>query len=152
MMITAKDIMTTDVVTVDPETSVKEAANLMSEQDISGLPVVLDGKLVGIVTENDLIIKDKKLHFPEYINVLGGYIYVESYKKFKEEFKKFTAVKVKELMTEDVITVSPDDTIQDLATKMHQENVNRLPVVDNSGQLIGIVTRANIVKHIALEE
>jgi CBS domain-containing protein len=143
-MITAKDIMTTDVVTVDPETSVKEAANLMSEQDISGLPVIL--------TENDLIIKDKKLHFPEYINVLGGYIYVESYKKFKEEFKKFTAVKVKELMTEDVITVSPDDTIQDLATIMHQENVNRLPVVDNSGQLIGIVTRANIVKHIAVEE
>ncbi|HKL13311.1 MAG TPA: CBS domain-containing protein [Halanaerobiales bacterium] len=151
-MITAKDIMTTDVVTVDPETSVKEAANLMSEKDISGLPVVQNGELVGIVTENDLIIKDKKLHFPEYINVIGGIIYLESYKKFREEFKKFVAVKVKELMTEDVVTVSPDTSIEDLATIMHQENINRLPVVDNSGQLIGIVTRGNIVKHIAVEE
>lgn len=151
-MITAKDIMTTGVVTVDPETSVKEAANIMSENDISGLPVVQNEKLVGIVTENDLIIKDKKLHFPEYINVLGGYIYLESYKKFKEEFKKFAAVKVKELMTKEVITAHPNDTIQDLATIMHQENINRLPVVDDSGQLIGIVTRNNIVKHIALEE
>jgi len=151
-MITAKDIMTTDVVTVDPETNVKEAANLMSEKDISGLPVVQNGELVGIVTENDLIIKDKKLHFPEYINVIGGIIYLESYKKFREEFKKFVAVKVKELMTEDVVTVSPDTSIEDLATIMHQENINRLPVVDNSGQLIGIVTRGNIVKHIAVEE
>lgn len=151
-MITARDIMTTDVVTVDPETSVKEAANLMSEKGISGLPVVQNGELVGIVTENDLIIKDKKLHFPEYINVIGGIIYLESYKKFREEFKKFVAVKVKELMTEDVVTVSPDTSIEDLATIMHQENINRLPVVDNSGQLIGIVTRGNIVKHIAVEE
>ena len=151
-MITAKDIMTTDVVTVDPETSVKEAANIMSEKGISGLPVVQNGELVGIVTENDLIIKDKKLHFPEYINVIGGIIYLESYKKFREEFKKFTAVNVEELMTKDVITVSPDDSIEDIATIMHQKNVNRLPVVDNSGQLIGIVTRANIVKHIAVEE
>lgn len=151
-MITAKDIMTTDVITVDPETSVKEAANIMSENDISGLPVVQNGELVGIVTENDLIIKDKKLHFPEYINVIGGIIYLESYKKFEEEFKKFIAVKVGELMTEDVITASPNEPIEDLATIMHQENINRLPVVDNSGQLIGIVTRGNIVKHIAFEQ
>ncbi len=151
-MITAKDIMTTDVITIDPETSVKKAANIMSENDISGLPVVKDGELVGIVTENDLIIKDKKLHFPEYINVIGGIIYLESYKKFEEEFKKFIAVKVGELMTKDVITASPNDPIEDLATTMHQEDVNRLPVVDNAGQLIGIVTRANIVKHIALED
>ncbi|MFO7814692.1 MAG: CBS domain-containing protein [Halanaerobiales bacterium] len=150
-MITAKDIMTTDVITVDPETSVKEAANIMSENDISGLPVVKNDMLVGIVTENDLIIKDKKLHFPEYINVIGGIIYLESYKKFEEEFKKFIAIKVGELMTEDVITASPNDAIEDMATIMHQENINRLPVVDNAGQLIGIVTRANIVKHIALE-
>lgn len=151
-MITAKEIMTTDVITIDPETSVKEAANIMSDNDISGLPVVKNGELVGIVTENDLIIKDKKLHFPEYINVIGGIIYLESYKKFEKEFKKFIAIKVGELMTEDVITANPDDPIEELATTMHQENVNRLPVVDNAGQLIGIVTRGNIVKHIALEE
>jgi CBS domain-containing protein len=150
-MVVAKDIMTTDVITVDPETSVKDAANIMSEHGISGLPVVKDNKLVGIVTENDLIIKDKKLHFPEYINVLGGIIYLESYKKFEEEFKKFTAVKVKELMTTDVITANPEDSIEDLATIMHQKNINRIPVVDNAGQMIGIVTRNNIVKHIASE-
>lgn len=151
-MITVQEIMTTEVITVDPDTSVKEAANIMSKNNISGLPVIKENKLVGIITENDLIIKDKKLHFPEYINVLGGIIYLESYKKFKEEFKKFVAIKVKELMTEDVITAKPETNIKDVANIMYQKDINRIPVEDDTGKLIGIVTRGNIVKHIASEE
>ncbi|MCF8008361.1 MAG: CBS domain-containing protein [Halanaerobiales bacterium] len=149
---TVKEIMTTDVITVDPDTSVKKAANIMSKNSISGLPVIKEDKLVGIITENDLIIKDKKLHFPEYINVLGGIIYLESYKKFKEEFKKFVAIKVKELMTENVITVKPETNIKEVANIMYQKDINRIPVIDDTGELIGIVTRGNIVKHIASEE
>jgi len=150
-MLKVKDIMSRDVETLDPDTSVEEAAKILSETGISGLPVVEDGNLVGIVSESDLIVKDKKLHFPDYINVIGGIIYLESYKKFREEFKKFIAVEVKDLMTEDVITISPEATVEDAATLMSDKDVNRLPVVEGD-KLVGIVTRGDIVKDLARGE
>ena len=147
-MKTARDIMTGEVITVDPETSVEEAAKLMSEHQISGLPVVKDSKMVGIVSEKDLIVKDKKLHFPEYINLIGGIIYIESYRKFREEFKKYIAVKVGELMTTEVETIEPDTPVNEIATMMSREEINRLPVLEN-GKLVGIVTRADLVRNMA---
>ena len=150
-MLKVKDIMSKDVKTITPDTSVEEAAKILSEMEISGLPVVEEGKLLGIVSESDLIVKDKKLHFPDYINVIGGIIYLESYKKFREEFKKFIAVEVKDLMTENVITISPDKTVEDAATLMSEKDVNRLPVLEDD-ELVGIVTRADIVKDLAREE
>ncbi len=147
-MKTARDIMTGEVITVDPETSVEEAAKLMSEHQISGLPVVKDSKMVGIVSEKDLIVKDKKLHFPEYINLIGGIIYIESYRKFREEFKKYIAVKVGELMTTEVETIEPDTQVNEIATMMSREEINRLPVLEN-GKLVGIVTRADLVRNMA---
>ncbi|MFW5992489.1 MAG: CBS domain-containing protein [Halanaerobiaceae bacterium] len=147
-MLKVKDIMNEDVITVKPDNSVEEAAEILSNNHISGLPVVEDGELVGIVSESDLIVKNKKLHFPDYINVIGGIIYLESYEKFKKEFKKFIAVKVKDLMSEDVITVSSDTTIEEAATIMSEKDVNRLPVVEGK-KLIGIITRADIIKDFA---
>lgn len=148
MMKTANDIMTKEVITVDPETSVEEAAELMSQYNVSGLPVLENGKLIGIVTEKDLIVKDKKLHFPEYINLIGGIIYLESYKKFKEEFKKYIAVKVKDLMTKHVETINPDTSVSEIADLMSREEVNRLPVLDGD-ELVGIVTRGDLIKNMS---
>lgn len=147
-MKTAKDIMTEEVITIDPETSVEEAAELMSQYNVSGLPVLENGKLVGIVTEKDLIIKDKKLHFPEYINLIGGIIYLESYKKFQEEFKKYIAVKVNDLMTKHVETINPDTPVSEIAELMSREEVNRLPVLDGD-ELVGIVTRGDLIKNMS---
>ena len=147
-MKTARDIMTREVITVEPETSVEEAAKLMSEHRVSGLPVVRDGMLVGIVSEKDLIVKDKKLHFPEYINLIGGIIYVESYRKFREEFKKYIAIRVEELMTTELETIEPDTPVNEIATLMSREEVNRLPVLED-GKLVGIVTRADLVRNMA---
>jgi CBS domain-containing protein len=147
-MLKVREIMSEDVITISPDTDVEDAAKVLSEHGISGVPVVEGNKLVGIVSESDLIIKDKKLHFPDYINVIGGIIYLESYNKFKEEFKKFIAIQIKDLMSEDVITVTPDDTIEDAATIISDEDVNRLPVVEGD-KVVGILTRADIVKDIA---
>ncbi|MBF8438057.1 CBS domain-containing protein [Halanaerobiaceae bacterium Z-7014] len=147
-MKTAKDIMTEEVITIEPETSVEEAAELMSQYNVSGLPVLENGKLTGIVTEKDLIVKDKKLHFPEYINLIGGIIYLESYKKFQEEFKKYIAVKVKDLMTKQVETISPDTPVSEIADLMSKEEVNRLPVLDGD-ELVGIVTRGDLIKNMS---
>lgn len=147
-MLTAGDVMTEDVIVIEPDASVEEAAKILSEHNISGLPVVEDGKLMGIVSEKDLIVKDKKLHFPDYINLLGGYIYLESHKKFEKEFKKFIAVKVKELMTEDVTTIAPETPVDEIASLMVEKDINRLPVVEDE-RLVGIVTRADLVKDLA---
>ncbi len=147
-MKTAKDIMTEEVITIDPETSVEEAAELMSQYNVSGLPVLENGKLVGIVTEKDLIIKDKKLHFPDYINLIGGIIYLESYKKFQEEFKKYIAVKVNDLMTKHVETINPDTPVSEIAELMSKEEVNRMPVLDGD-ELVGIVTRGDLIKNMS---
>ncbi len=147
-MVKVKDIMSKDVKTVSPDSSVEDVAKILSENDMSGLPVVENEKLVGIISESDLIVQDKKLHFPDYINVIGGIIYLESYKNFKKEFKKFTASKVKDLMSKKIITVSPDDTVQDAATIMSEEDVNRLPVLED-GKLVGIITRGDIVRNLA---
>lgn len=147
-MLKVRDIMSTDVKTIGPDSSVEEAAEVLSNNNISGLPVVEDENLLGIVSESDLIVKDKKLHFPDYINVIGGIIYLESYKKFKKEFKKFIAVKVEDLMTEKVVTVGPEDSVEDAATIMSDEDVNRLPVVEDN-KLVGIITRGDIVRDLA---
>ena len=142
----AKDIMMKDVITVKPEDNIDEAARLMSNHSISGLPVVNDeGELVGIITEGDLLGKHKKISPPAYIEFLGGIIFTESQDKFYREIKRYMATEVKELMSTEVITVTPDTTVEEIATIMDKEGVKRLPVVEND-RLVGIVSRANVIK------
>ena len=147
-MLKAEDIMTKEVITVSPEVTVEKAAKILSENNISGVPVVDNGELKGIISEKDLIVKDKKLHFPDYIPFLDGIIYLDNYKKFEKEFKKFIAVNVEDLMTEDVVTISPDTPVDEIATLMVEKEVNRIPVVEE-GKIAGIVTRADLVRDLA---
>jgi CBS domain-containing protein len=144
----AKEIMTKEVLTVSPQTSVQEVAKLLIEHKISGVPVVEEGKLVGIVSEGDLIIKDTNLHIPSVINVLGSIIYLENPKKLEEEIKKITAVEVKDLMTKEVFTVQEDSDISEVATLMAEKRINRVPVVKGE-EIVGIISRGDIVKSIA---
>ena len=146
----AKEIMTEDVITVSPEATVKEVAKILTENSISGLPVEEDGKLVGVVSEGDLIVQDKELHFPNYIYFLDSIFYLESLDKFEKDFKKMVGVKVKDIMTEDVITVNREADIKKIATILVDKGINRLPVVED-GKLVGIVSRGDIVKHISEE-
>lgn len=142
----AKDIMTTDVVTVTPEATVEEVAKIIADRGVSGVPVVdASGKLVGIVSEGDIITRSKNLQIPTHIQLLGGVIYLGSTKKLESDLRKMVAFQVKDLMTDKVFTVGPDSPIEDIATIMTEERVNRVPVVEQ-GKLIGIVSRADIVR------
>lgn len=145
----AKDIMTEEVITVKRQDTIKDVAKILSNNKISGLPVVDDeGKIIGIITEQDLIIRDKKLHFPNYIYLLDSIIYLESLSEFEEEFKKMIGTKVKEVMTEEVISVEVDTATDEIVELMIDNKINRVPVVDN-GELVGIVSRGDVVRQLA---
>lgn len=141
-----KDIMVKEVITIQKDASVEELSELLIKNKISGVPVIdNDGKLVGIATEGDLIIKDSDLHFPRYFKLLDSIIYLESLNKFKKSLKKFLGTKVEDVMTAKIKTVKEDSTVGDAANMMIKYNINRVPVLDSKDELVGIVTRADIV-------
>jgi len=143
----AKDVMVKKVITINRNASVKELSELLIKNKISGVPVVDDnGSLVGIATEGDLIVQDADLHFPRYFKLLDSIIYLESLNKFKRNLKKYLGTKVEDIMTGKVKTVNTDTPVNEVANIMIKNNVNRVPVLDSSGNLVGIITRADIVK------
>ena len=142
----AKELMTKDIITVKPDSTVDEAAKQMSEKNVSGIPVVDDdNKLVGIITEGDLLGKHKQLSPPGYIEFLGGIIFTESQEDFFNRLQKYVATQVKDIMTTNVLTVSPDTSKEEIATIMDREGIKRIPVVEND-HLLGIVSRADLIK------
>ena len=145
-MLKVKEIMTKDVVTVTRETTVLELAKIFAEKHISSLPVVdAAGALAGIVTETDLVEQDKSLHIPTVISIFDWVIYLESDKKFEKELKKMTGKKVGDIYSDNVLTLSPDDTIAKVADIMSSQKINALPVVE-AGKLVGIVARIDLIR------
>jgi CBS domain-containing protein len=147
--LTVGEIMQTDVITVGPDTTVRELAGILAEKKISGVPVVDDGyEVVGMVSEADIIVQDAELHFPYYVPLLDSVIYLQSFNKFEDRLRKMFGSKVKEIMSTEVMTIAPDASVRDAATLMADREINRLPVVAE-GKLVGIVTRHDIVRAIA---
>lgn len=141
-----KDIMTKEVITVKEDDTVKKCANLLITHNLSGLPVIDEnGKVKGIVTEGDLIRRASRIKGPAALEVLGGIFYLETPKKFMDDLVKTMGNTAKDVMTSNVITVSPEKTIEDAATLLVQKKIKRLPVVDIEGNLIGIVSRKDIM-------
>ncbi|HUI68650.1 MAG TPA: CBS domain-containing protein [Nitrospirota bacterium] len=148
-MLTARDIMTRNVVTVKPDTSIEELATILVENEISGVPVVDDaGSLFGIVTENDLISRNKRLHIPTVISFLDAAIYLESSRKFEDEVKRVAATKVGDICARKVVTITEDVTVVDIATIMAEKKVHLLPVMKD-GKVVGIVGKRDMVRAVA---
>ena len=121
----------------------------MYKHNISGLPVLdAEGRLVGIVTEGDLIRRESKIQGPAVLEILGGLIYLDSPKKFIDDLKQSMGQLVQDVMTRKVITIKPDATIEDGATLLVQKKIKRLPIVDQKGSLIGIVSRRDVMSYL----
>jgi len=147
--VTARDIMTPDPVTIGRDVPVVEAARIMVDRSIGSLPVVEDGRLVGLVSEGDLIMQDVKIEFPTYIHLLDGFImYPPAHARFEGELKKAVAATVGDVMTSDPVTVQVSTSIEDVATVLAERGVSRLPVLDGD-VLVGIVSKHDIVRAIA---
>ena len=148
-----KDIMSKDVITVSENDTVERCANLLIEHNLSGLPVLDDNnKIVGMITEGDLIRRASKMRGPAALEVLGGIFYLENPKKFMDDVKRSMGVIAKDMMSKDVITVDENKEIEDAATLLVQESIKRLPVVDKEGNLIGIVSRKDIMNYLFNKE
>lgn len=141
----AKDVMKKEVISVRPETMVKEIAKLLYENNISGVPVV-DGenKLLGIVSETDLISKVSGPHLPPHIELLGGIIYLARPHEIEEELKKIVSVMAGEIMSKDIVSVTEDAEVEDIAALMIDRKVNRIPVLKDK-KLVGIITRHDLI-------
>jgi CBS domain-containing protein len=130
--------MTTDPLTVSPDTLLKEAARTMVRNRVSGLPVVRDGEVVGIVTEGDFLRQEANRDQPYRFSLLDAL--------FGEGPSDPPSVEtVSEVMTDHVITIGPEASIGDAARVMATKNVKRLPVIDDDGELIGVISRADVV-------
>lgn len=141
-----KDIMTKDVVTLDVNTPISEAANLLITRNFTGAPVLQDGSMVGIVTEADFFARGEAVHLPTFLQLFSQVqVFKRDEKRFKEEFQKFLSTKVKDIMTKDVVTVDADMAVEELASLFIAKRLNPLPVVKN-GKMVGIVSRSDIVK------
>lgn len=148
-MLTAKDIMTKDVIAVTPDTKVERLAKLLTEHKISGMPVLDEnGKLVGIVTENDLISRNKRLHIPTVVTIFDAIIYLESPKKLEEEMRKIIGTSVSDICTKKVITIEEDTSLTEIATIMSEKKIHLLPVM-RGDKLLGIVGKADLVRALA---
>jgi len=146
------DIMTREVVFVGPDTPVRDVAKLLVEYSISGLPVVENDKIVGMVTEEDLVMRDAIIDAPQVFSIFDSVFYLGSKKQFDEEMHKILATKAGELMSGKVVTVAEDASVQELATLMMKKEVNPVPVVGSDGRLCGIVSRSDLIKLMVREQ
>lgn len=148
----AKDIMTRDVITIRPEIDLKEAATVFVEHNISGAPVVdCNNRLVGILTEGDLVKQQKPLQKPLYLMFLDSAFPI-NYKNMKSEVEALTATTVSELMTPYPLTLPEYADISEVAQLMLTKQVNRIPIVNEEDELLGIVTRQDIIRATYLED
>ncbi|PLX45528.1 MAG: hypothetical protein C0609_02950 [Deltaproteobacteria bacterium] len=141
-----REFMTGKVITVTPSTPVGELAKLFLDTGVSGFPVVdEDNGLVGVVSERDLIHRDQKLHIPTFFTIFDSVFSFGANKKLEEEMKVVAASTVRDIMRE-AVTVSPDATHSDVATLMGDTGAYTLPVLDDEGEIVGIVGKRDIIK------
>ncbi|MDQ2623104.1 MAG: CBS domain-containing protein [Actinomycetota bacterium] len=147
-MPTVADIMDREPATVSPDDDVRSVIELLQTHDLPGVPVVDETKkVIGIITDSDLVISDENadFHLPHYVNIMGAVVFLESTKHFEERAQKAFAATAREMMTPDPYTVKPDEPAEHAGRLISEKKHNRLPVVDDEGRLVGVVTRVDVL-------
>ena len=148
-MLTASQIMTKQFLTILPEMSVEELARLLLRKDFTGAVVVdKKGKLLGVVTEGDLIAKEKNLHLPTVVSLFDSAIYLGTSEHFKGELQKMVATKVNDIFTKTPVTIDLTTSLADIATIMSEKRIHFLPVM-HEGRVEGVVVRREILRALA---
>lgn len=144
----AQEIMTQDVVSLRQEDNVLEGLRLLFKMNISGLPVMdANARLVGMFTEKDVLSR----LLPSYIEKVGRFIYEENPKSTKRKFTELSHVTVGQIMRKEIVTTNPETTLCEVARLMLTQRARRVPVVDKTGKMVGIIARCDILKALACE-
>ena len=146
-MLKVKDIMTKEIISVPPAMEIVQAAKILLDKSINGVPVVDGGKLAGILCQSDLIAQQEKLPIPSVFTLLDGIISLGSTKHFEKVLRKIAATTVADAMTPDPVTVRPETGIDEVATLMLEKNFHTIPVVEE-GRLVGIIGKEDILRAI----
>jgi CBS domain-containing protein len=150
---TVADVMTRDPLTVQPTTPLTEVIQILADRRISGLPVVTaTGELVGVVSETDLMWRETGATPPAYIMLLDSVIYLDNPGRYERDLHKALGETVADVMSPHPVTIRPDQAVRDAAHLMHDRQIHRLPVLDAAHRLVGIVTRGDIVRTMALAQ
>lgn len=143
----ARDVMVSPAITVDANATVREVAQLLLARRIRAVPVVdADNKILGIVTEGDLMHRAEagtERPYSWWLRALTGDAQLAT------DYVKSHAVKVDDIMTRDVVTAAPETLLHEIAMLLENNQIKRVPIVDQQGQLVGIVSRANLLQAIA---
>ncbi len=151
-MLKAKDIMTKEVITVSPDTEIANAAKILLEKRINGLPVVdAFGRLVGILCQSDLVVQQKSIPIPSVFTLLESFIPLTSMKRIDKEVEKIAALTVKQAMTPKPVTIGPDTDIEEVARLMVDKKYHTLPVVEGD-KVVGIVGKEDVLKTLLSEQ
>ncbi|HLD39171.1 MAG TPA: CBS domain-containing protein [archaeon] len=147
----ARDIMTKRPITVSPRDTLGKVVRILADKKISGCPVVDKGKLVGIVTQTDVIrtmdVYEKINKGSDLFSLVVAVIKSNEYDSMKAQLKKMLNMKVREFMKKKVVSIEEDDDVYKAAKLIDRHNVDRLPVV-KKGKLTGIVTKTDIIKEL----
>ena len=150
-MLKVKDIMTRELITVSRETEITKAAKILLENHINGVPVIdTFGRLVGVLTQSDLVAQQKGIPVPSVFTLLESFIPLSSIKRIDKEMEKIAALTVKEAMTLEPVTVSPDTDIEDVAKLMVDKKYHTLPVVEGD-KVVGVVGKEDVLKTLLAE-
>lgn len=139
----AKDMMTRDVATIGPDATVREAARLMVERGVSGLPVIEEERVIGILSEGDLVRRTEL-----GTETSGAWWLVALADGAARDYRKTHAIAVRDVMTRPVFGVRASASLAEIAKLMETRRIKRVPVLEN-GKLLGIVTRADLVRELA---
>lgn len=144
-----KEFMNPNVVYFEPEDSIFRVAQAFSERDISGAPIVKNGKVVGVISETDIVkFLSFKLGRPGSPSTSLSLLLVSFVKdniQIKSQLKKISKIKIKDLMSKDVVSIHPDASLLEAASVMEKNDVNRLPVIIK-GRLVGIIGSGDLIK------
>lgn len=154
-MIKVSDIMTKNVISCEPHTSIREAARLMYLNGLTGLPVLdVNDQVIGIVTEQDMVKLEGPLHIPSIVSILGSMIYLDNPlngDEIEKQLEILSATTVEQVMIAKPVTISAAAAVSELAELFLHKKINPVPVLDD-GKLVGIVSRADIVKLLAADK
>ena len=150
-MLQARDIMTREVLTVTPETSISDLSKILENRRIGGLPVVdKDGRLLGIITQTDLVERARHLELPPAINILDFHFYLQIPSHLIHRVEKMLGTTVGDCMTSNPVTVAPDTPVSRIAALMAKQKMHTIPVLEG-GKIVGVIGKMDLVRAMARE-